>query len=84
VTNINNKYNIIYIRNNKIDGNSTHNLEEKFLTIFSITDDEDAEDVNLPQLDTDYADLTELEKKEEEEYNKLYKSTLDKLKEIYR
>jgi hypothetical protein len=77
-------YNIIYIRNNKIDGNSTHNLEEKFLTIFSITDDEDAEDVNLPQLYTDYADLSELEKKEEEEYNKLYKSTLDKLKEIYR
>ena len=87
VTNINNKYNIIYIRNNKIDGNSTHNLEEKFLTIFSITsitDDEDAEDVNLPQLYTDYADLSELEKKEKEEYNKLYKSTLDKLKEIYR
>lgn len=63
-------YNIIYIRNNKIDSNS--NQGEYFLTIYSITDD-----VNTI-LPTDYEEYIE------EQYNKLYNSTLDKLNEIYR
>jgi hypothetical protein len=65
-------YNIIYKRNNKIDSNSNPNQGEYFLTIFSITDD-----VNTI-LPTDYQEYTE------EQYNKLYNSTLDKLNEIYR
>ena len=93
MANINDKYNIIYIRNNKIDEKSTDNLEENFLTIFSITD---VDDVNVSQSYDDYAELAgtagtadtaelrAIEKKEKEEYNRLYHYTLNKLKEIYR
>lgn len=99
MANINDKYNIIYIRNNKIDEKSTDNLEENFLTIFSITD---VDDVNVSQSYNDYTELAgtlgtvgttgttdtaklrEIEKKEKEEYNTLYHYTLNKLKEIYR
>ena len=99
MANINDKYNIIYIRNNKIDEKSTDNLEENFLTIFSITDVDDVNDVNVSQSYNDYtelagtlgtvgttdtAELREIEKKEKEEYNRLYHYTLNKLKEIYR
>lgn len=93
MANINDKYNIIYIRNNKIDEKSTDNLEENFLTIFSITDEDKAD---VSQSYDDYAELAgtlgtagtaklrEIEKKEKEEYNILYHYTLNKLKEIYR
>ena len=57
MANINDKYNIIYIRNNKIDEKSTDNLEENFLTIFSITDVDDVNDVNVSQSYDDYTVL---------------------------
>jgi hypothetical protein len=57
MANINDKYNIIYIRNNKIDEKSTDNLEENFLTIFSITDVDDVNDVNVSQSYNDYTVL---------------------------
>ena len=57
IENINYNYNIIYIRNNKIDEKSTHNLEENFLTIFSITDVDDVNDVNVSQSYNDYTVL---------------------------
>ena len=96
IENINYNYNIIYIRNNKIDENSTGNLEENFLTIFSI---KDADMIDVSQSYDDYAELAgtvgtagtadtaelrAIEKKEKEEYNRLYHYTLNKLKEIYR
>ena len=96
IENINYNYNIIYIRNNKIDENSTGNLEENFLTIFSI---KDADMIDVSQSYDDYAEiagtvgtagtadtaeLRAIEKKEKEEYNRLYHYTLNKLKEIYR
>ena len=96
MANINDKYNIIYIRNNKIDEKSTDNLEENFLTIFSI---KDADMIDVSQSYDDYAELAgtvgtagtadtaelrAIEKKEKEEYNRLYHYTLNKLKEIYR
>jgi hypothetical protein len=66
-------YNIIYERNNKIDSNS--NQGEYFLTIFSITEDDSK--VN-DELQSSYIQL------KDPIYNKLYDSTLDKLKETYR
>lgn len=65
-------YNIIYKRNNKIDSNS--NQGEYFLTIFSITED----DIKVND------ELQSYIPHKDPIYNKLYDSTLDKLKETYR
>ena len=71
-------YNIIYKRDNKIDKDSYSNTESKideFLTIFSMTDETTAE------IDSSvYKKITKLDK---EGYSILYKSTLDKLKQIF-
>ena len=66
-------YNIIYKRNNKITKYSDDELKD-FLTIFSITEDEDFDDI-LNRYDK--IDGTD------EEYSALYKSALDKLNELY-
>lgn len=66
-------YNIIYKRNNKITKYSDDELKD-FLTIFSITEDEDIDAIPNRY---DMIDGTD------EEYRALYKSALDKLNELY-
>ncbi len=66
-------YNIIYKRNNKITKYSDDELKD-FLTIFSITEDEDFDDILNRYVKIDGTD---------EEYSALYKSALDKLNELY-
>ena len=68
-------YNIIYKRDNKIDKDSYSNNNE-FLTIFSMTDETTAEIQSTPK----YEQIINLDK---EGYSILYKSTLDKLKQIF-
>ena len=71
-------YNIIYKRDNKIDKDSYSNADSKideFLTIFSMTDE------TLDKIDSSaYKQIENLDK---EDYSILYKSTLDKLKQIF-
>jgi hypothetical protein len=72
-------YNIIYKRDNKIDKDSYSNADSKnneFLTIFSMTDETTTEIPSTPP----YKNIKNTDK---EGYSILYKSTLDKLKEIY-
>ena len=73
-----NYYNIIYKRDNKIDKDSYSkndlNIDE-FLTIFSMTDETSAKIDSLA-----YKQIVNLDK---EGYSILYKSTLDKLKQIF-
>ena len=72
-------YNIIYKRDNKIDKDSypiTDSNNNEFLTIFSMTDETTAEIQSTPK----YEQITKLDK---EGYSILYKSTLDKLKQIF-
>jgi len=72
-------YNIIYKRDNKIDKDSYPKTESKideFLTIFSMTDETTAEKQSTPK----YEQIKNLDK---EGYSILYKSTLDKLKQIF-
>lgn len=74
-----NYYNIIYKRDNKIDKDSypiTDSNNNEFLTIFSMTDE------TLTNIDSSlsYEQITKLDK---EGYSILYKSTLDKLKQIF-
>ena len=67
-------YNIIYKRNNKITKYSDDELGD-FLTIFSITENEDIGDA----IPTEYDKIDGTD----EEYRALYKSALDKLNELY-
>ena len=67
-------YNIIYKRNNKITKYSDDELGD-FLTIFSITENEDIGDA----IPTEYDKIDGTD----EEYSALYKSALDKLNELY-
>jgi len=72
-------YNIIYKRDNKIDKDSYSNTNSKideFLTIFSMTDETTTAEIDS----SSYNQIKYLDK---EGYSILYKSTLDKLKEIY-
>ena len=73
-----NYYNIIYKRDNKIDKDSypiTDSNNNEFLTIFSMTDETRVE------IDSSaYKKIINLDK---EGYSILYKSTLDKLKQIF-
>lgn len=72
-------YNIIYKRDNKIDKDSYLNTDSKideFLTIFSMTDENPDEIQSKPS----YKQIPNLHK---EGYSILYKSTLDKLKQIF-
>jgi hypothetical protein len=74
-----NYYNIIYKRDNKIDKDSypiTDSNNNEFLTIFSMTDETTAEIQSTPK----YEQIINLDK---EGYSILYKSTLDKLKQIF-
>jgi hypothetical protein len=75
-----NFYNIIYKRDNKIDKDSYSNIDSKideFLTIFSMTDETTTTEIpSTPP----YKNIKNTDK---EGYSILYKSTLDKLKEIY-
>ena len=74
-----NYYNIIYKRDNKIDKDSYSNTNSKideFLTIFSMTD-ETTTKIESTSL---YKKIQNLDK---EGYSILYKSTLDKLKQIF-
>ena len=72
-------YNIIYKRDNKIDKDSYSNADlkiDEFLTIFSMTDD-----IITDKIDSSaYKQIVNLDK---EGYSILYKSTLDKLKQIF-
>ena len=73
-----NYYNIIYKRDNKIDKDSYSNADlkiDEFLTIFSMTDETSAKIDSLA-----YKQIVNLDK---EGYSILYKSTLDKLKQIF-
>ena len=76
ITRFSNFYNIIYKRNNKITKYSDDELEY-FLTIFSITEEEDDIDDDIKNGYDMIDDGTG------EEYNTLYKSALDKLNELY-
>ena len=72
-------YNIIYKRDNKIDKDSYSNADlkiDEFLTIFSMTDETLDEIQSTPS----YKQIENLDK---EDYSILYKSTLDKLKQIF-
>jgi len=73
-----NYYNIIYKRDNKIDKDSYSkndlNIDE-FLTIFSMTDETPAK--------IDSSAYKQIENLDKEGYSILYKSTLDKLKQIF-
>jgi hypothetical protein len=74
-----NFYNIIYKRDNKIDKDSYSNTDSKideFLTIFSMTDETTTTEI-------DYSSYKQIKYLDKEGYGILYKSTLDKLKEIY-
>ena len=68
-------YNIIYKRDNKIDKDSYPNNNE-FLTIFSMTDE------TLTNIDSSLS-YEQITKPDKEGYSILYKSTLDKLKQIF-
>lgn len=68
-------YNIIYIRNNKIDGNSENEKDDHFFVIFSINE----YDVNI-NINDEYKNIP---KSYNEEYYVLYNATLNKLKYIY-
>ena len=70
-------YNIIYIRNNKIDNDSEATSEATFFVIFSIIEDFDDTDFKL---DYKYKEIPYVYN---QEYNSLYDTTLDKLKKIY-
>ena len=72
-------YNIIYKRDNKIDKDSYSNADlkiDEFLTIFSMTEETLDEIQSTPS----YKQIENLDK---EDYSILYKSTLDKLKQIF-
>ena len=74
-----NYYNIIYKRDNKIDKDSYSNADlkiDEFLTIFSMTEETLDEIQSTPS----YKQIENLDK---EDYSILYKSTLDKLKQIF-
>jgi hypothetical protein len=71
-------YNIIYKRDNKIDKDSYSNADfkiDEFLTIFSMTDETPAK--------IDSSAYKQIENLDKEGYSILYKSTLDKLKQIF-
>ena len=73
-------YNIIYKRDNKIDkdsySNNTDSKIDEFLTIFSMTDKNPVEIQSNPS-------YIQIPKHDKEGYSILYKSTLDKLKQIF-
>jgi hypothetical protein len=71
-------YNIIYKRNNKINKYSDDTIED-ILTIFSITDDDISEGGLKDYIKNNY-DIIE---DNDVEYRALYKSTFDKLNELY-
>ena len=69
-------YNIIYKRDNKIDKYSnTDSKIDEFLTIFSMTDE--------TRVEIDSSAYKKIKNLDKEGYSILYKSTLDKLKQIF-
>ena len=69
-------YNIIYKRDNKIDKDSNADSKiDEFLTIFSMTDE--------TRVEIDSSAYKKIKNLDKEGYSILYKSTLDKLKQIF-
>ena len=76
IDNYNQYYNIIYKRDNKIDKYSnTDSKIDEFLTIFSMTDE--------TRVEIDSSAYKKIKNLDKEGYSILYKSTLDKLKQIF-